>query len=144
MNCLTSLYYNCVAGGRIPFRGQFMYFFILKPTVQYNKKKGSNIMASVNIRAMIAKKQEEKMKSSHLVMKDVNRDLIVALLALPVYGKEARDDEILTIIINGGVESTYLDKIRDNFNSRVEKHEIKKVKGEYRDADGFLVLVPRA
>ena len=121
-----------------------MYFFILKPTVQYNKKKGSNIMASVNIRAMIAKKQEEKMKSSHLVMKDVNSDLIVALLALPVYGKEARDDEILTIIINGGVESTYLDKIRDNFNSRVEKHEIKKVKGEYRDADGFLVLVPRA
>ena len=101
-------------------------------------------MASVDIRAMIAKKQEDKLKSSKLVMKDVNRDLIVALLALPVYGKEARDDEILSIIINGGVESSYMDKIRAQFNTRLENHEIKKVKGEYRDSDGFMVLVPRA
>lgn len=99
---------------------------------------------ATDIRAMIAKKQAEKMKNSRLVLKDVNRDLITALLALPVYGKEARDEEILTIIINGGVESTCMEKIRDNFNNRLEKHEIKKVKGEYRDSDGFLVLVPRA
>lgn len=96
-----------------------------------------------DIRAMIAKKQEKSLRNSQLVLKDVNRDLITALLALPVYGKEARDDEILTIIINGGVESSYMDRIKKNFNSRLENHEVKKTKGEYRDTEGFLVLVPR-
>lgn len=98
---------------------------------------------ATDIRALIAKKQANKMKDSRLVLKDVNRDLITALLALPVYGKEARDEEILTIIINGGVDTSCMDKIRDNFTGRLERHEIKKVKGEYRDSEGFLVLVPR-
>ncbi|WP_300943832.1 hypothetical protein [uncultured Duncaniella sp.] len=98
---------------------------------------------ATDIRALIAKKQEGKLKDSRLVLKDVNRDLITALLALPVYGKEARDDEILTIIINGGIDTSYMDKIRDNFTGRLERHEVKKVKGEYRDSEGFLVLVPR-
>lgn len=101
-------------------------------------------IVATDIRAMIAKKQAEKMKDSHLVLKDVNRDLITALLALPVYGKEARDEEILTIIINGGVTSNYMEKIRGDFTAKVESHEIKKVKGEYRDSEGFLVLVPRS
>lgn len=100
-------------------------------------------MASVDIRAMIEKKQAEKIKGSKLVLKDVNRSLITALLALPVYGKEARDEEILSIIINGGVQTPYIDKIRDDFNKKIKNHEIKKVKGEYRDSEGFLVLVPR-
>ena len=100
-------------------------------------------MASVDIRAMIEKKQADKIKGSKLVLKDVNRSLIIALLALPVYGKEARDEEILSIIINGGVRTPYIDKIRDDFNEKIKKHEIKKVKGEYRDSEGFLVLVPR-
>lgn len=100
-------------------------------------------MASVNLKEMIAKRQESKMKSSKLVLKDVNRDLITALLALPIYGKEVRDEEILTIIINGGVESSYMNKIRDNFKKKRDAGEIKKSKGEYRDKEGFLVLVPR-
>lgn len=100
-------------------------------------------MASVDLKAMIAKKQENKLKSSKLVLKDINRQLVTALLALPVYGKDARDDEILTIIINGGVQSSYMDRIKEDFTKRVNAGEIKKTKGEYRDKEGFLVLVPR-
>ena len=96
---------------------------------------------SVDIKAMIMKKQNDKLKSSKLVMKDINRELITAL---PVYGKEVRDEEILTIIINGGIEPPRMDKIRSDFSKRLDKQEVKKVKGEYRDNDGFLVLVPRA
>lgn len=98
-------------------------------------------MASVDIRALLEKKREKK--SSKLVMKDIHRDLIIALTALPVYGKEVRDEEILSIIINGGVSSSYIDKIKANFDKRVSNKEIKKTKGEYRDTDGFLVLIPR-
>lgn len=100
-------------------------------------------MASVDIRAIIAKKQDEKNQKSRLVLRDINRDLIIALTALPVYGKEVRDEEILTIIINGGVKSNCLDRIKTSFEDRVKSKEIKKVKGEYRDGEGFLVLVPR-
>lgn len=99
-------------------------------------------MATVDIRAMIAKKQQDKVKGSKLVMKDINRDLIVALLALPVYGKEVRDEEILSIIINGGVTSSHFERMKSNFNKRLEAGEIKKTKGEYRDKEGFIVLVP--
>lgn len=96
---------------------------------------------TVDIRAMLQKKHEKK--NSKLVMKDVNRGLIIALTALPVYGKEVRDEEILSIIINGGAKSNCVyDQIKDNFNKRLQNKEIKKVKGEYRDTDGFLVLVP--
>lgn len=100
-------------------------------------------MASVDLKALIAKKQSDKMKSSKLVLKDVNRELITALLALPVYGKDARDEEILTIIINGGVQSSCMDRIKDGFTKKLNAGEIKKTKGEYRDKEGFLVLVPR-
>ena len=99
---------------------------------------------SVDIKAMIMKKQNDKLKSSKLVMKDINRELITALIALPVYGKEVRDEEILTIIINGGIEPPRMDKILSDFSKRLDKQEVKKVKGEYRDNEGFLVLVPRA
>ena len=80
-------------------------------------------------------------------LKDIHRDLIVALTAITIYGKEARDEEILSIIINGTAPEakktpTYLERITESFNARLAKKEIKKVNGEYRDANGFLVLVP--
>lgn len=99
-------------------------------------------MASADIRAIIAKKQSKK-NSSKLVLKDIHRDLIIALTALPVYGKEVRDEEILSIIINGGLQTSYYDRIKKNFKTRVDSKEIKKAKGEYRDTEGFLVLAPR-
>ena len=99
-------------------------------------------MSMSDIKAAIMKKQKNK-TSSGLMLSDVNRQLIIALTALPVYGKEVRDEEILSLIINGGKEEpTYLDQMRDEFKRRVDNKEIKKVKGEYRDRDGFLVLAP--
>lgn len=101
-------------------------------------------MASFDIKALIAKKQDERVKSSKLVMKDINRELITALFALPVYGKEVRDEQILSIIINGGVQPPRIDRIRANYSKLLDSGTLKKVKGEVRDTDGFLVLVPRA
>lgn len=99
---------------------------------------------AADIRAMLAKKNEEKNSGKRLVMKDINRDLITALLAIPIYGKEARDEEILSIIINGGVSKSIIDKIKDSYNTRLENKEIKKSKsGDVVDKDGFMVLVPR-
>ena len=100
-------------------------------------------MASFDIKSAIMKKQDDRMKKSKLTLTDVNRSLIIALTALPVYGKDVRDEEILTLIINGGVQSTYLDKMRDNFKRRLDTKEIKKTKDGYRDSEGFLVLQPR-
>lgn len=101
-------------------------------------------MASADIRAMISEKQKNKNSSGKkLVLKDIHRSLIVALTALPVYGKDVRDEDILTIIINGGVTSTVLDRIKDHYNARLKSKEIKKVKGEVVDTDGYTVLVPR-
>lgn len=101
---------------------------------------------AVDIRALITKKNE-KHENKKLVLEDVNRDLIVALLGISVYGKEARDDEILNIIINNGVAiastETY-DKIKARYKDRVSKKEIKRSKdGTIKDKNGFIVLVPR-
>lgn len=102
---------------------------------------------SVDIKSLIMKKSDEKTKGSKLIMKDVNRDLIVALLAIPVYGKDARDEEILSIIINTGTTTTtqsLLSQIQDNFNKKLKEKKIKKSKdGFIRDTDGFIVLKPR-
>lgn len=99
---------------------------------------------AVDVRAMLMAKSEGK-KNTQVVMKDVNRDLIVALLAIPVYGKEARDEEILSVIINAGAAevSDLIGKIRANYNQRVKEKKIKKTKEGVRDTDGFMVLVPR-
>lgn len=101
---------------------------------------------AVDVRSMLLAK-DEKRKNTRLVMKDVNRELIIALLAIPVYGKEARDEEILSVIINAGASESdkLIDKIRDNYNQRLKNKEIKKTKNDgVRDTDGFMVLVPRA
>lgn len=100
-----------------------------------------------DVRALLMKKGEEKKNAGkRLVMKDVNRDLMIALLAIPVYGKEARDEEILSVIINAGVNDVrdQITKIRENYNKLLAEKKIKKTKaGGVRDTDGFMVLVPR-
>jgi hypothetical protein len=100
-------------------------------------------MANFDIKAAIMKKQDDRMKKSKMTLTDVNRSLIIALTALPVYGKDVRDEEILTLIINGGVQSTYLDKMREDFQRKLDAKEIKKTKDGYRNTEGFLVLQPR-
>ena len=99
---------------------------------------------SVNVKALLTAKSENKAKSQ-LVMKDVNRDLIVALLAIPVYGKEARDEEILSVIINAGAAdvSDIMLRIREEYDKKVKEKRVKKTKSGVVDTDGFMVLVPR-
>lgn len=103
---------------------------------------------SVSIRELLQSKENKK-ANSELVLKDINRDLIVALLAIPVYGKHARDEEILSIIINAGASANtgrnkYLEKFREHYNQLLKEKKIKKTKTGVRDTDGFLVLVPRS
>lgn len=96
------------------------------------------------IKAILMKKQEKRERK--LVMQDVNVDLIVALMAIPVYGKEARDEEILSIIINSGslTFQSMIDKIKEEFNKNVKEKKLKKSKdGFLRDKDGFIHLKPR-
>ena len=99
---------------------------------------------SVNVKALLTAKSENKAKSQ-LVMKDVNRDLIIALLAIPVYGKEARDEEILSVIINAGAAdvSDIMLRIREEYDKKVKEKRVKKTKNGVVDTDGFMVLVPR-
>lgn len=103
---------------------------------------------SVSIRELLQSKENKK-ANNELVLKDINRDLIVALLAIPVYGKNARDEEILSIIINAGSSAStsrnkYLEKFREHYNQLLKEKKIKKTKTGVRDTDGFLVLVPRS
>ncbi len=97
-----------------------------------------------DVRAMLQAKSDKKAQK-HLVLKDVNRDLIIALFAIPVYGKEARDEEILSVIINAGSAeiSDLMGRIRADYDQRVKDKKIKKTKDGVRDTDGFMVLVPR-
>ena len=99
---------------------------------------------AVDVRALLLKKQEGK--KSRLVLKDVNRNLLISLLALPVYGKEARDEEILSVIINAGAPIDLADKmakIREHYNQLVKDKKVKKTRTGVHDTDGFLILVPR-
>ena len=99
-----------------------------------------------SVREMILAKQEKK-ENKRLILKDVNHDLIVALLAIPIYGKEARDEEILSVIINAGANNKRNEQLRlmrNRYNQMVKDKKIKKSKsGDVTDSDGYLVLVPR-
>lgn len=97
-----------------------------------------------DVRAMIMAKKAEK-NSTGLVMKDVNRDLITSLLAISVYGKDARDEEILSVIINAGSDVNPLfEKICKAYEQKVKDKKVKKSKdGTVRDLEGFIVLAPQ-
>ena len=100
---------------------------------------------AVDIRAMITNKEARK-ENKKLVLNDVNRDLVVALLGISVYGKEARDEDIMDIIIHNGVAVTVdkrFDRIKEAYAKKVKNKEIKRTKNGVRDKNGFIVLVPR-
>lgn len=98
------------------------------------------------IRALLLKKHEKQENEKRMVLEDVNQDLIIALLAVPIYGKDARDEDILSIIINSGTMTfqTTLSKIKEEFAEAVKGKKYKKSKdGFLRDKDGFIHLKPR-
>lgn len=100
--------------------------------------------ANVDILTLISQKQKKE-NAKKMVLEDVNQELIVSLLALPLYGKVANDEEILSVIINAGMSglSEMRRQIKDRFDSQVKAKELKKSKdGFYRNKEGFIVLRP--
>lgn len=97
-----------------------------------------------DIKSMILKKHENK-AGKKLVLRDVNRGLITALLAIPIYGKDARDEEILSVIINAGASPSdrLLANMKKRYDEMVKNKQLKKTKAGVRDLDGFIVLVPK-
>lgn len=98
------------------------------------------LQVAIDIRARL--KQKATVPKTTLALDDVNRDLIVSLFSVGIYGAEARDEEIHNIIIGGGVLVKDAKKImREEFNAI--KSTLKKGKdGVYHDKNGFIVLEP--
>lgn len=99
-----------------------------------------------DVLTLIMEKSNQNHNNTHIALKDVNKDLIVTLMALPLYGKAVRDEEILSVIINAGpsrLEQT-LEQIKTRFEERLKAKEIKKGKdGYYHQKNGLIVLNPR-
>lgn len=94
----------------------------------------------MDIKARLLKKAS--IPKTALALDDVNRDLIVSLFSVGVYGAEARDEEIHNIIIGGGVLVKDAGKIlREEYDAI--KNTLKRGKdGMMRDKQGFIVLEP--
>lgn len=50
-----------------------------------------------NVKDLIAKRNKEI--STNIELKDINKDLILSLFAVSLFGKDAHDEEILSIIL---------------------------------------------
>lgn len=101
---------------------------------------------AVDIISMINKKDNDNHVSKKLIMEDINHDLIISLLAIPIYGKQARDEEILSVIINSGKSkrSIKLNELKSSFDNDIKTKTVKKCKdGQYQNSDGFTVLATR-
>lgn len=97
---------------------------------------------SIDIRARIKKKASTP--KTTLTLEDVNRDLIVSLFSVSVYGAEARDEEIHNIIIGGGVYvKDARQQIKKDFDAIKSSTKLTKGKdGYFRDPEGFIILEP--
>lgn len=96
----------------------------------------------IDIRARIREKSQ--IPKTELALDDVNKDLIMSLFAVDVYGAEARDEEILNIIIGGGqIVKDARAIMRADFEKISKSEKLKKGKdGMWRDKDGYIVLEP--
>ena len=77
---------------------------------------------SVDVLSKIAKKTESKNKEAKSALVDINHDLIVAITGIGLYGKEARDEEILSIILNAGTIQSLdrmLQRVKENYNNLI-------------------------
>lgn len=97
---------------------------------------------SIDIRARIRKKST--LPKTTLTLEDVNRDMIVSLLSVDIYGAEAREEDILELIIGGGIVMDSADcrkKMREDFE-KIKKTLKRGKDGLWHDKDGFIVLEP--
>lgn len=91
---------------------------------------------------ILAKLKETKSKKK-LVIDDINRPIYLAIFGTSIYGKSARDEEVMEIII--GQRDDPMVVMRQAYDDRVNEYGsgIKKVNGVVRDPNGFIVLVPK-
>ena len=68
---------------------------------------------------------------------------VAAGLAGPLVPLVVGDDlQGIATVLRDVTTQKELERMKSNFNKRLEAGEIKKTKGEYRDKEGFIVLVP--
>lgn len=101
----------------------------------------------MTVKEMIAKKQSKK-ENKHLEIRDINHDLIISIFATAVYGKPARDEDILSIIIGGPGKAfeRAFDKLREQHKAFMKDAgtSVKRKKnGVLLDKDGFIILQPK-
>lgn len=95
---------------------------------------------SIDIKARL--KQKASVPRLTLALDDVNRDLIVSLFSVAIYGAEARDEEIHNIIIGGGVLVKDAEKkLKEEF-AAIKSSLTKKSDGQWYDKNGFIVIEP--
>lgn len=93
---------------------------------------------------ILTKLREKKASEKRLVLTDINRPLFTALFGVSIYGKAARDEDVMELIV--GQRDDPMVKIRATFRARqkAEGAEWKKQKdGTIIDKNGFIVLQPK-
>lgn len=94
-----------------------------------------------DIKALIQKRNS---KHGRLTIKDVNHDLLISLLATSIYGREARDEEILTAIINAGSPgAARLEAVRADVDVMTKGKKLKKTKMGWVDAKDHIFIIPK-
>lgn len=97
----------------------------------------------MNLKDLVEKKKSERSLQGKLDLNDINRDLIISLFSISIYGKEAHDDEILEIII-GNETNPFKKKMKENFDKRKQEAgaKLKKAKDGYLRHNGLIILKP--
>ena len=113
-------------------------------------------MASV--KDLIAQKRNKEI-STKIELKDINRDLILSLFAVSLFGKDAHDEEILSIILGHPDETKKEEKkakekapkiispiLKTSFSEKKSKlgKDLKKGKNGYLVHGSIIVLEPNA
>lgn len=96
-----------------------------------------------SIKDMIKAKEEKKLKTD-IPLNDINKSLILSLFSIALYGKEAHDEEILSIII-GANKSEEKEALVADFERKKKEYgaSMKMGKAGYYVHNGLLVLHPK-
>ncbi len=96
-----------------------------------------------NIKELIKAKENKKVHTN-IPLNDINRDLILSLFSVSLYGKEAHDEEILSIII-GGNKSQEKASLVEEFKQKKSQYgtTMKMGKNGYYVHNGNIVLKPK-
>lgn len=96
-----------------------------------------------SISELIKKKKEvREIEVPNIQVVDLNKPLILSLFAIDVYGKDGNDEEVIRVIIGGGVSKSRLEVFERCWDEASQSKKFKKGKdGRYYDGD-MRVLRP--